>query len=311
MKLDLSEKKLIDLALQEDLGSADITSLALFRKKSPKVKAIFLAKEPLILAGIKVAQAVFEKVDSKVKFKILKKDGSECSEGDEIAVVEGSGSSILIAERTALNFLQQLSGVATQTYLFVKTVEGTDTKILDTRKTLPGWRSLQKYAVKVGGGHNHRMGLYDAYLIKDNHLALYGSITKAIEAVRKHNKKKKKIEIEVTNIDQLDEALRAKPDWILLDNMTLEDMRLAVIQRNQIVGATLGSPSKRVRQAAPLLEASGNVNLDNVRSVAETGVDYISIGALTHSAPAVDISLEIISQFELRGFRYKKLHNIP
>ncbi len=277
-KLGLAEKKLIDLALTEDFGSGDITSSALFGKKVPKVQAYFLAKEPLISAGIEVAQAVFKKVDPKIKFKILKRDGSTCEEGDEIAIVEGAASSILTAERTALNFLQQLSGVATQTYLFVKTIEGTGAKILDTRKTLPGWRTLQKYAVKVGGGYNHRMGLYDAYLIKDNHLALYGSITKAIEAVRKHNKKKRKIEVEVTNLDQLDDALKAKPDWILLDNMTLEDMRLAAMKNNGKV----------------VLEASGNVNLDNVRAVAETGVDYISIGALTHSAPAVDISLEII-----------------
>ncbi len=286
MKLGLAEKKLIDLALHEDVASGDITSLALFGKKSPKVKGIFLAKEPLILAGIEVVQAVFKKVDPKVKFKVLKKDGATCDEGDEIAILEGSASSLLKGERTALNFLQQLSGVATQTYLFVKTIEGTGAKILDTRKTLPGWRSLQKYAVKVGGGHNHRMGLYDAYLIKDNHLALSGSIAEAIQTARKHNKKKKKIEVEVTNLAQFKEALKAKPDWILLDNMTLEDMRLAAME-NHKVGA---------KHASPVLEASGNVNLDNVRSVAQTGVDYISIGALTHSAPAVDISLEIFQQ---------------
>lgn len=285
LKLGTAEKKLIELALQEDIASGDITTQALFGKKSPKVKAVFLAKEPLVLAGIDVAQAVFKKVDPKIKFKVLKKEGSKCNEGDEIAILEGSVSSLLIAERTALNFLQQLSGVATQAYLFVKTIEGTNAKILDTRKTLPGWRSLQKYAVKIGGGHNHRMGLYDAYLIKDNHLALYGSITQAIEAVRKHNNKKKnKIEVEVTNLKQLDEALKSKPDWILLDNMTLEDMRLAVIKRNSAV---------RANNHSPLLEASGNVDLHNVRAVAETGVDYISIGALTHSAPSVDISLEI------------------
>ena len=164
--IDLGTKKLINLALEEDNASGDITNLALFGKKAPKVQAYFLAKEPLVLAGIEIVQAVFKKVDPKIKFKALKKDGATCEEGDELAVVEGSASSLLTAERTALNFLQQLSGVATQTYLFVKTVEGTGAKILDTRKTLPGWRSLQKYAVKVGGGHNHRMGLYDAYLIK-------------------------------------------------------------------------------------------------------------------------------------------------
>lgn len=269
--------KLIQLAFEEDLGAGDITTRALFPKNTPKVEGIFLAKEALIVAGLPIVQAVFKKINSKLKFKILKKEGSSCEEGDEIAIVTGSAASLLTAERTALNFLQQLSGVATQTYLFTKMVEGTGAKILDTRKTLPGWRAIQKYAVRMGGGHNHRMGLFDAYLVKDNHLALYGSITEAIQALRKHNKKKRKMEIEVTNLIQLEEALAHRPDWILLDNMTLEDMRLASM----------------MNQGRAVLEASGNVNIDNVRAVAETGVDYISIGALTHSAAAVDISLEI------------------
>lgn len=269
--------KLIQLAFEEDLGAGDITTRALFPKNTPKVEGIFLAKEALIVAGLPIVQAVFKKINSKLKFKILKKEGSSCEEGDEIAIVTGSAASLLTAERTALNFLQQLSGVATQTYLFTKMVEGTGAKILDTRKTLPGWRAIQKYAVRMGGGHNHRMGLFDAYLVKDNHLALYGSITEAIQALRKHNKKKRKMEIEVTNLIQLEEALAHRPDWILLDNMTLEDMRLASM----------------INQGRAVLEASGNVNLDNVRAVAETGVNYISIGALTHSAAAVDISLEI------------------
>ncbi len=299
--------KLIQLAFEEDLGKGDITTQALFAKKSPKVEGIFLAKEALIVAGLPIVQAVFKKINPKLKFKILKKEGSDCEEGDEIAIVTGSAASLLTAERTALNFLQQLSGVATQTYLFTKMVEGTGAKILDTRKTLPGWRNIQKYAVRMGGGFNHRIGLFDAYLIKDNHLALYGSISEAIQAVRKHNehisrahgtelhpkrnnlirgpkgpsfsrdKKKRKIEVEVTNLPQLEEALTERPDWILLDNMTLEDMRLACI----------------INEGKTILEASGNVNLENVRAVAETGVDYISVGALTHSAAAVDISLEI------------------
>jgi len=268
--------ELIDLALKEDLGSGDITTQALFGKKPPQLEAVLLAKEPLILAGLPLAQAVFKKLDPKLKFKALKKDGEPCEEGDELAAISGSAASLLAAERTALNFLQQLSGVATQTFLFVKTVEGTGAQILDTRKTLPGWRALQKYAVRLGGGCNHRMGLYDAYLIKDNHLALYGSVAEAVAAARRHNKKKRKIEVEVTCLAQLGEAFAAKADWVLLDNMPLEDMRLAAMSR----------------QGKTLLEASGNVNLENVRAVAETGVDYISIGALTHSAPAVDISLE-------------------
>lgn len=300
-------RKLIQLSLEEDLGSGDITTQALFSKKSPKVEGIFLAKEALIVAGLPIVEAVFKKINPKIKFKILKKEGSAIEEDEHIATVTGSAASLLTAERTALNFLQQLSGVATQTYLFTKMVEGTGAKILDTRKTLPGWRNIQKYAVRMGGGFNHRFGLFDAYLIKDNHLALYGSISEAIQAVRKHNeyisrshgpelypkrnnlirgpkgpsfsrdKKKRKIEVEVTNLPQLEEALTEMPDWILLDNMTLEDMRLACI----------------MNEGRTILEASGNVNLENVRAVAETGVDYISVGALTHSAAAVDISLEI------------------
>ncbi len=272
------EKKLLELALKEDIGSGDITTYALFSKKDPKARALLLAKEAFILAGLGMAQAVFKKVNPKIQFKPLKKEGSQCEEGDEIAQILSPASSLLSAERTALNFLQHLSGIATQTFLFVQSIQGTSAKILDTRKTLPAWRSLEKYAVKMGGGLNHRMGLDDAYLIKDNHLALYGSITKAIEAVRKHHQKKKKIEVEVTNLKEFDEALQAKPDWILLDNMGLDDMRMAVIQN----------------RGRAILEASGNINLHNVRSVAQTGVDFISIGALTHSAPAVDISLEIL-----------------
>ncbi len=278
---DSSIQSLISLALKEDIGSGDITTRTLFGKKNLKVEAIVLVKEPLIVCGIDLAELVFKKINPKIKFKKISKDGNRAQEGDCIASISGNAGSLLTAERVALNFLQHLSGVATLTYLFSQSIQDTKAKILDTRKTLPGWRKLEKYAVKTGGGVNHRFGLYDAFLIKDNHLALYGSITKAIEQVRKQNRKKLKVEVEVKNLNEFEEALAAKPDWILLDNMTLEDMHLAVIRKGE-------------QKLAPILEASGNVNLNNVRAVAQTGVDYISVGALTHSAKAVDISLEIV-----------------
>jgi nicotinate-nucleotide pyrophosphorylase (carboxylating) len=280
---DPSLQKLFQLALHEDLGSGDVTTQALFSKKNPTIEGKILAKESLVLAGSGAAQAVFKKVDPKIQFKSSHKDGDKIPEGMAFASVKGKAASLLNAERVALNFLQHLSGIATLTYCFVQQVQGTSAKILDTRKTLPGWRRLEKAAVKAGGGENHRMGLYDAFLIKDNHLALSGSLAEAVEKSRAANKKKMKIEVEVTSLQGLEEALKVGADWILLDNMSLEDLRLAVIRRN-----TAGA-----RGRAPLLEASGGVNLENVRAVAQTGVDYISVGALTHSAPAVDISLEI------------------
>jgi nicotinate-nucleotide pyrophosphorylase (carboxylating) len=281
------ERKLIDLALREDIGSGDITSRALFYNKNPKIQAKILAKQSLVLAGNPIVQAVFKKVNSRTRFKSIKKEGEKVEEGDVLALIEGTASSILTAERVALNFLQRLSGIATLTRRFVESVQGSHAQILDTRKTIPGWRRLEKYAVLLGGGANHRMGLYDAYLIKDNHLALYRSITKAVEAVRNANRKGLKIEVEVQDLKRVEEAIKAGVDWVLLDNMTLEDLHLAVILRNKIGIST----PKDGRM--PLLEASGNVNLHNVKAVAETGVDFISIGALTHSAPAVDVSLDV------------------
>jgi len=284
---DIFTMKLIDLALKEDWGSGDVTSRALFSKKNPTVQARILAKEPLVLAGIQAAEAVFHKVDPKIAIKRNHHDGDKVSEGNSVLTLKGKASSILGAERVALNFIQHLSGIATLTYMFVQTVRGTSAQILDTRKTLPGWRRLEKHAVKAGGGENHRLGLHDAYLIKDNHLALSGSISEAIAKVRAVNRKPLKVEVEVTSLQGVDEAISAGADWILLDNMPLEDMHLAVVHRNRRARIIQG-------RKTPLLEASGNVNLDNVRAVAQTGVDYISVGALTHSAPAVDLSLELV-----------------
>jgi nicotinate-nucleotide pyrophosphorylase (carboxylating) len=281
-----AEKKLIDLALREDLGNGDVTTQALFSKQNPVVQAKILAKEPLVLAGTEVAEAIFKKIDPKIVFKSTQQDGDKVLGGNPVALLKGKAASLLTAERVALNFLQHLSGIATLTYLFVQTIRGTSAQILDTRKTLPGWRRLEKHAVKAGGGENHRMGLYDAYLIKDNHLAMDGSIAWAVQKVRASNRRQLKVEVEVVSLQEVDEAIEAGVDWILLDNMALEDMHLAVLHRNR--------KGRRIQgRFAPLLEASGNVNLDNVRAVAQTGVDYVSIGALTHSAPAVDLSLEV------------------
>lgn len=280
--LDAHFRKLLSLALQEDRGSGDVTTQALFGKKSPRVRAKIFSKQPLVVAGLEVARIVFRKVDPSLKVEILQKEGKFLEEEESLMILRGSAASILTAERLALNFLQHLSGIATLTHLFVQKVQGTKAKILDTRKTVPGLRKLAKHAVLMGGGANHRFGLYDAYLIKDNHLAFYGSIAQAIAQVRKHNRRKLKVEVEVENLEQFEQALQAGADWVLLDNMPLEDLRLAVIWNK-----------KETRLKACVLEASGNVDLNNVRAVAETGVDYISVGSLTHSASAVDLSLEI------------------
>src|SRR4029450_7695945 len=268
--------KLIDLALKEDLGPGDVTSKALFSKKNPVVQGKILAKEPLLLAGMEAAEAVFRKVDPKIVLKRSHQDGDKVSEGNPILSVKGKATSVLAAERIALNFLQHLSGIATFTYQFLQTVRGTAAQILDTRKTLPGWRRLEKHAVKMGGGQNHRMGLYDAYLIKDNHLALSGSVSEAIKSVRAVNRKPLKVEVEVTSLDGVDGALGAGVDWILLDNMPLEDMHLAVIHRNRRARVIQG-------RKMPLLEASGSINLDNARAVAQTGGVSVSLRGSTRA----------------------------
>ncbi len=266
---------LITLALQEDVKSGDVTTDALSLEGYNK-EAFVIAKAPGILAGVGVAEKVFRKIDPTLVFETLTQDGQSLTSGQKIAKVSGSLRSILTAERTALNFLQHLSGVATQTKQFVDVVAGTRAKILDTRKTLPGYRELQKYAVKMGGGDNHRQGLYDQYLVKDNHL-MGRTITEALTLIQKHNKDHKKVEIEVDRLDQIDDVLKTGADIILLDNFSPEDLKKAV---TLIAGRAL-------------TEASGGITLQNVRAYAETGVDRISIGALTHSVPALDIGLEV------------------
>ncbi len=272
---------LIDLALQEDMPSGDVTTEAIIPESS-LASAIILAKQDGVLAGIDVAGRVFEKVDGRVGFVKKVEDGQEFRKGDILAEIKGPAASVLRAERTALNFLQRLSGVATLTREFVRAVEGTGASILDTRKTTPGWRILEKYAVRMGGGKNHRMNLSEMMLIKDNHIRAAGGIGPALEKARAYLKRKNltgiKIEVETTSIDEVREALEHGADWIMLDNMDEGQIRMAV---------------ELVAGRVPL-EISGKVRLENVRRLAETGVDYISVGALTHSFRSADISLEFL-----------------
>ncbi|MDM8000540.1 MAG: carboxylating nicotinate-nucleotide diphosphorylase [Dehalococcoidia bacterium] len=273
-------EELVDHALAEDWAWGDVTTQALIPADA-KGKALFLAKSPGILAGIEVAQLVFARVDPSLEFHALLRDGHRLERGTRIADVEGSVGSILRGERVALNFLQRLSGIATETNRYVEAVQGTRARIVDTRKTTPGLRFLEKYAVRVGGGQNHRVHLGDGILIKDNHLAALRArgldMKAAINLARKNAPHTLKIEVEVGTAEEANQAAEAGADIILLDNMPLEEMRRAVKE----VGGRV------------LLEASGGVTLDNVRSVAETGVDLISVGALTHSVKALDISPEM------------------
>jgi nicotinate-nucleotide pyrophosphorylase (carboxylating) len=273
-------ERIVGGALSEDLISADVTTEALI-PTNIRGKASILVKRDGIVAGIEVAKEVFRQVDPSVRFKALVKDGAKVVKGQVIATLRGRVASILKGERTALNFLQHLSGIATETARYVDAVSGTKAVITDTRKTLPGLRMLEKYAVRVGGGKNHRLNLADGVLIKDNHLAALRSrgirLCEVVKRARKKAPQTLKIEVEVGSVEEALEALSAGVDVIMLDNMKLEDMRKVV---------------KLVKGRA-LLEASGGITLDNVRSVAETGVDFISIGALTHSSRALDMSLEL------------------
>lgn len=274
-------RSLLRQFLDEDTGSGDITSEAIV---APDCLAIgrFTAKAPLVLAGIEIAFEAFRLLDPRVSATAWRRDGDSLSAGDEPGEVRGPARTLLAGERVAVNLLQRLSGIATLTRQYVDAVRGTSAKILDTRKTTPGLRLLEKYAVTAGGGCNHRAGLYDAVLIKDNHIRLAGSVSRAVEAVRASKRKARFVEVEVGNLGELQQAIAAAPDIILLDNMAPEALAEAVrFARRQ--SSEIG------------LEASGGITLANVRRYAETGVDRISVGAITHSAPAVDISLEIES----------------
>lgn len=265
---------IISNALAEDIHTGDITTQAL-QLKSGNVSAVLKAKEELIVCGLNVAARVFSLLDKESVFTSRYADGDFVQSGAVIADVAGDAASLLQGERVALNLLQRMSGVATLTAQYVKAVAGTKVRIVDTRKTTPGLRILEKYAVRVGGGINHRTGLYDGVLIKENHIAAAGGISAAISRARSYIPHTLKIEIETESLADVKEALSAGADIIMLDNMDLETMKEAVIL---IAGRAT-------------VEASGGVNLSSVRSIAETGVDIISVGALTHSAPSMDISL--------------------
>jgi len=277
--IDSKIKHLIHLALSEDIGKRDLTSEAVVENKLFG-RAIILAKQEGTLAGLPVAKLVFQMVNPAVVFNLLKQDGERIRKGEKVVLVQGKVKSILSAERTALNFLQRLSGIATLTAKYVENIKGAKAKILDTRKTTPGLRVLEKYAVKAGGGENHRMGLFDMILIKENHIKAAGGISDATKKARSKYRTKK-IEVEVRNLSEVKETIEAEPDWIMLDNMKIQQMKKAV---------------RMIRSTAPniKIEASGGINLRNVRKIALTGVDFISVGALTHSAPALDLSLILI-----------------
>jgi nicotinate-nucleotide pyrophosphorylase (carboxylating) len=267
----------IEAALREDMPEGDITSESIVPAGAVS-EAVLLAKEAGVLAGLTVARRVFEIVDTRVEFGGECPDGTAFRKGDLLARIKGPTVSLLKAERTALNFLQRLSGIATATRRFVDAVAGTKARILDTRKTTPGLRLLEKYAVRMGGGTNHRLSLSDMVLIKDNHLRYVGSITEAVRRARARVPSGVKVEVEVTTVDEAREALAVAADIIMLDNMPIEGMK-----------AVVSLDAGRVP-----LEVSGNVTLERVREIAATGVDYISVGALTHSSPALDISLEFL-----------------
>lgn len=269
----------LDAAFAEDLGhSGDITTNAVIPADAVS-RAVIAARKPGRIAGLPIAEAAFRRLDPSIEFRVAIADGGDAERGAAIADVSGNTRAILIAERVALNYLGHLCGIATQTRAFVRAIEGTNARICCTRKTTPGLRAFEKYAVRAGGGVNHRFGLFDAVLIKDNHIAAAGSIGAAIERARQAVGHLVKIEVEVDRLDQLEEALRHKIDAALLDNMSVDQLRRAVAMAGGAIA----------------LEASGGVTLDTVRVIAETGVDLISSGALTHSSQALDLGLDFVS----------------
>jgi nicotinate-nucleotide pyrophosphorylase (carboxylating) len=273
---DMNIEQLIELSLSEDIRHGDITTDFL-DLKNKKIKAVLKAKEAGVLAGLEVSFQVFNAIDEKTKCKSLKKDGDFLNKGEIFAEISGYSSSVLKAERVSLNFLQRLSGIATLTNKYVQKIYPYKAWLLDTRKTTPLLRELEKYAVRIGGGFNHRFGLYDMIMLKENHIKSAGSITEAVKRVKAKNTSYK-IEVEVTNSRELDEAVKAGADRVMLDNMGVPEMQKAVEEYSGKVE----------------LEASGNVKLDTIEEIAKTGVDFISCGALTHSYKSLDISLLFI-----------------
>ena len=269
--------KIIELALEEDLGPGDLTTWAII-DPSIKGKARLLAKEEIVLAGIEIFGKVLSRLDPKIEVECNFHDGDVVAKGKDIGVVKGSMRGILSGERTALNFLQHLSGIAALTRRYVEKTDPSKVRVIDTRKTTPGLRVLEKYAVRVGGGFNHRFGLFDGVLIKDNHIAAVGSLSKAVAKIRATVPHTLRIEVEVDDIKGLKQALEAGADAILLDNMSVKEMKEAVT----IAGGRV------------LLEASGGITLESIEEISQTGVNLISVGAITHSARSVDISLEMV-----------------
>jgi nicotinate-nucleotide pyrophosphorylase (carboxylating) len=286
--------QLVRYALSEDIGTGDITSLNTI-KSGVHARAAIIARVAGVVAGLDVARLTFREADAALRFRPLRRDGEAVEPGVALAQVVGDAGSIFKAERTALNFLQRLSGVATLTRRFVDAVRGTGAIILDTRKTTPGLRFLEKYAVKAGGGENHRLALWDMYLVKDNHIRAAGGLTAAIDRIQRTRQGDLLLEVEVESLDQLKEGLRPEVDRILVDNRPPDEVRRAVAEVDHWCEAH-PPDSPRMRPGArrwPEVEVSGGITLDNVRAYAETGADYISVGALTHSAPALDLSLEV------------------
>ena len=271
-----SIQHLIEIALKEDIGSGDITTDNLV-DPDLEGKGVIISKEPFVIAGLDVARQVFKHLNAEVIFTSIYSDGNFVEEGDTIATVEGNLRALLSGERTALNFLQRLSGIATCVRSYVDELKNKQVRLVDTRKTTPGWRVLEKYAVRVGGAHNHRMGLYDGALIKDNHIAACGGIQKAVDRIRTRVSHLVKIEVEVSTLDQVKEALKAGAEVIMLDNMSIGQIKEAAAFINK----------------KALVEVSGNVTKSGLNSLADAGVDIISVGALTHSAGCVDMSMRI------------------
>lgn len=268
--------RIIIQSLEEDIGSGDVTTDAVVAPEM-SARAEWIAKEDGVICGLDIARTVFQKLDQQINWVSDKKDGDQVRSGEKIVSFSGNCRAILTAERTALNFAQRMSGIATQTQLAVQLLSGYKTQIVDTRKTVPGLRVLDKYAVQTGGGKNHRMGLHDMAMVKDNHIVAAGGITAAVQKIRQRSPDVK-IEVETTTLDQVKEALNAGADFIMLDNMEIESMKSAV----------------HLTAGKALTEASGNLTVNNIQNVAETGVDYISSGALTHSVKAFDISQRIV-----------------
>jgi nicotinate-nucleotide pyrophosphorylase (carboxylating) len=288
LKLDMAKvRPLIKMAIEEDLGKGDLTSDLLFTNNTID-KANIISREEIVVCGMPVIAEVLRIYDRRLKLKVYVKDGESAHTGKKIATIEGPLRSMLSAERVILNFLQRLSGIATNTRKYVRAVQGTKAKIYDTRKTLPGWRILEKYAVRCGGGHNHRLGLYDGVLIKDNHLAQLGrDFQPKLKKIVREAKKIKSIKFIAVEVDHVDDQLNyvleiPGIDIVLLDNMGQWQFKHAIEMRNKMCG----------KNKRPLLEASGNITLSNVSAIAQCGIDRIAVGALTHSAAAVDIGLD-------------------